>query len=75
MSDTIPATIVKNKFGQVIQQANQTGEPIFVEKRGRPVAVILSVESYNELARINVNDTVPQVEAAFGVVGRSRRFG
>ncbi len=44
------ATDVKNKFGQMLETAMT--EPIAIEKKGRPVAVIMSIKEYQRLAEI-----------------------
>ena len=44
------ATDVKNKFGQMLE-ATLT-EPIAIEKKGRPVAVIMSITEYQRLVEI-----------------------
>ena len=46
---TVSATDAKNRFGGVLHEVNQTGEPIVVEKDGKPVAVILSMDAYERL--------------------------
>lgn len=46
---TVSATDAKNRFGGVLHEVNQTGEPIVVEKDGKPVAVILSMDAYKRL--------------------------
>ncbi len=45
----MPATEVKNRFGQVLSEIRRTGGPIIVQRGGKPVAVILSIESYERL--------------------------
>jgi prevent-host-death family protein len=40
------ATEAKNRFGKVLREAAQYGEPIVVERDGKPVAVIMSIEAY-----------------------------
>lgn len=45
---SISAREAKNRFGYLIDTARQ--EPVFVEKHGRPVVVVLSVEDYERLA-------------------------
>ena len=47
--ETVSATDAKNRFGGVLREVNQTDEPIVVEKDGKPVAVILSIEAYERL--------------------------
>lgn len=45
--ETIAATEASNRFGQLLDLALQ--EPVTIEKKGRKVAVILSVEEYNRM--------------------------
>jgi len=40
----IPATEAKNRFGKLVEAAHR--EPVRISKKGRPVAVILSIEEY-----------------------------
>jgi prevent-host-death family protein len=44
------ATDVKNKFGQMLETAMT--EPISIEKKGRPVAVMMSIAEYQRLVDI-----------------------
>ncbi|MEX0827424.1 MAG: type II toxin-antitoxin system Phd/YefM family antitoxin [Haliea sp.] len=44
---TISAKDAKNSFGWLIDTAR--AEPVTVEKHGRPVVVVLSVEEYERL--------------------------
>ena len=41
------ATDIKNHFGQYLEESIL--EPVFIEKTGRPVAVMLSVKEYARL--------------------------
>jgi antitoxin Phd len=45
--ETIAATEASNRFGQLLDLALQ--EPVTIEKKGRQVAVILSVEEYHRM--------------------------
>ena len=45
---TLSAREAKNRFGYLIDTARQ--EPVSVEKHGRPVVVVLSIEDYERLA-------------------------
>jgi prevent-host-death family protein len=45
----LPATEVKNRFGQVLGEIARTGGPIIVERGGKAVAVILGIEAYRRL--------------------------
>ena len=44
---TIAAKEAKNRFGQMLDMAQ--GEPVSIQKHGRDVAVVLSVEEYQRL--------------------------
>lgn len=44
---TLSARDAKNRFGYLIDTARQ--EPVSVEKHGRPVVVVLSIEDYERL--------------------------
>jgi antitoxin Phd len=44
------ASEVKNRFGQMLETAMT--EPIAIEKKGRPVAVIISIQEYEQLTEI-----------------------
>lgn len=44
------ATIAKNKFGLLLD--NAMTEPVIIEKKGRPVAVVLSIGEYQRLTDI-----------------------
>ncbi len=46
---TIPATDAKNKFGELLEMIHK--EPVEISKKGRTVAVMLSIESYEEMAQ------------------------
>lgn len=43
----IPANEAKARFGQLLDTARR--EPVVIEKHGRPVAVVLSNEDFEEL--------------------------
>jgi len=46
---TFTASDAKNQFGRLLDAARR--RPITIEKNGRPVAVVLSLEDYNESER------------------------
>lgn len=48
---TLSARDAKNRFGYLIDTARQ--EPVSVEKHGRPVVVVLSVEDYELLTSVS----------------------
>ncbi|MEZ5489028.1 MAG: type II toxin-antitoxin system Phd/YefM family antitoxin [Gammaproteobacteria bacterium] len=43
----ISAKTAKNRFGQLVDTAR--AEPVTIEKHGRPVVVVLSIEEYERL--------------------------
>jgi prevent-host-death family protein len=43
----LTATEAKNKFGQVLEQAQR--HPVFIEKAGRRHSVVMSAEHYDQL--------------------------
>ena len=51
----------KNGFGLLIDTAR--AEPVTIEKHGRPVAVMLSVEEYERLKGQNLNPQTDRREA------------
>lgn len=46
---SMSAKDAKNEFGRLIDTAR--AEPVTIEKHGRPVVVVLSVEEYERIAR------------------------
>jgi len=64
----LPATEVKNRFGRVLREVTKTGGPIYVERDGKPVAVILSVREYERTRRVPLPvDKADLVRDAFGM--------
>ena len=50
----------KNGFGLLLDTAR--AEPVVIEKHGRPVVVVLSVEQYERLVGDNKNQAAPNEE-------------
>ena len=46
--DVKPLSDLKTKAGDIVRQAEETGRPVIITKHGRSVAVVLSVEAYDE---------------------------
>ena len=64
----LPATEVKNRFGRVLREVAKTGGPIYVERDGKPVAVILSVREYERTRRASLpTDKAELARHAFGM--------
>lgn len=60
------ATEAKNRFGKVLKEAARYGEPIIVERDGKPVAVIMSIEAY-EKNQANLPQPIKQLDEVFGM--------
>ena len=64
----LPATEVKNRFGRVLREVARSGGPIYVERDGKPVAVILSVRKYERARRAKLTPKkVESLRNAFGM--------
>lgn len=64
----LPATEVKNRFGRVLREVDKTGGPIYVERDGKPVAVIVSVREYERTKRRTLtSDKAELARNAFGM--------
>ena len=46
--DVKPLSDLKSKAGDIVRQAEETGRPVIITRHGRSVAVVLSVEAYDE---------------------------
>jgi len=51
----LPATEVKNRFGRVLREVVKSGGPIYIERDGKSVAVILSVREYERTRRVKLS--------------------
>ena len=60
----LSATEAKNRFGALLREVARTGGPVFVERDGRAVAVILSVGAYEETCRAGSLPVTEQAELA-----------
>jgi prevent-host-death family protein len=49
MTRTVSATEARIHFGDVLRAVHERGETIFVERSGKPQAVVLSIEEYERL--------------------------
>jgi prevent-host-death family protein len=64
----LPATEVKNRFGRVLREVARTGGPIYIERGGKPVAVILDLREYERTCREGTPPAATSLEeAAFGM--------
>lgn len=59
---TVNATQAKNQFGEILRRV-KSAAPVFIEKHGVPLAVVLDVESYRALANGARNAQQIQLDA------------
>lgn len=67
---TISAIDAKNRFGQLLDAAQR--QPVTVTKKGRPAAIMLSVEDYERIrgaARRRLFDTIGQTQKEAAMAG------
>lgn len=50
--DTVPAADAKTNFGALLDKAQR--EPVMISKNGRPVAVVMSADAYEEQQQIKI---------------------
>ena len=48
----LPVSEARNRLAEVIEEARRSGEPIFVTRRGRRVAVIMDPDAFDRLVDI-----------------------
>ena len=49
MRKIIPITDLQRQAGQLVNEANESGEPFIVTQRGRAAAVLMSVRQYEQI--------------------------
>lgn len=66
---TVSATEAKNRFGAMLREVTRTGGPLVITRVGRPVAVILSLASYEAVCRLPAlpDDRQELARSAFGM--------
>ena len=47
----VPATQAKNNFGDLLHKVCYDKTPILIEKNGRPMAVVMDIDQYQELKK------------------------
>jgi len=47
--DLRPISDLKSRGGEIVRQVTETGRPVYLTRHGRGVAVVLSVERFEEL--------------------------
>lgn len=64
------ANDAKRHFGRLLDEARR--EPISVQKHGRPVAVVLSVEDYDDFERVKRERLTAEVRAGLDELDRGK---
>jgi antitoxin YefM len=55
----VPAFEAKTHFGQLLDEVDHQGVRFVVERRGKPVAVILSVDEFEEMLEVSGEEADP----------------
>ena len=66
---TVTATDAKNRFGQLLEQAQR--KPVVIEKAGRRHSVLMSVEMYDRLMAIHQPAAARSAAEAPNAAGRA----
>ncbi|MBI2346794.1 MAG: type II toxin-antitoxin system Phd/YefM family antitoxin [Deltaproteobacteria bacterium] len=72
---TIPATKVKNSFGECLAQVTLGRDPLIVERHGRPIAVLVSYPVWQEVTGEQPVYRSAWVEMALELSEKIRRRG
>ena len=56
MKRTVSASEAQNNFGAIVQWAEKNQADVVVERRGKPAAVIISYEVYEDLTALRERD-------------------
>lgn len=57
MKRVVSATEARIRFGELIRRVVEEGEPVLVERGGKPYVVLLSVEEYERLKAAQKKET------------------
>ena len=57
----IPAAEAKTNFGALLEKAQR--EPLMISKKGRPVAVLMSMDEFEAHQRLKLNQLRQEVQA------------
>lgn len=72
MGRTISATEARVHFGEIVRSANETNQPIFIEKAGKEVAVLLSPYEYRRLVETKDDDWLELVQESQRIFAKNR---
>ena len=66
--EALSANEAKTQFGDLLLKAQQA--PIQINKNGKPVAVVISINEYEHMEALKLSVLKARVEAARGQIGR-----
>jgi prevent-host-death family protein len=67
---TMTATKAKDQLANLLERARTAGERIVIEKHGKPVAVLVSIEDLKRLERLDMLERAAQHRPLAGTVLR-----
>jgi prevent-host-death family protein len=67
---TVSSGDAKNRFGELLDTAQR--EPVTIEKHGRPVAVVLSVQDYEQIEAMKLDALRAKVQRGLADVEAGR---
>ncbi|MBF0447677.1 MAG: type II toxin-antitoxin system Phd/YefM family antitoxin [Magnetococcales bacterium] len=65
---TLAAREAKNRFGHLMDQAQR--EPVTIEKNGRPVAVVMSMDEYQQGQQLKLEQLQRDLEIGIAAADR-----
>ena len=70
MGKAIPATEAKTNFGTLLEMVQR--EPLTISKKGRPVAVLISMDEFEAHQRLKLEQLRREVEAGLADLGAGK---
>ncbi|MFZ1989688.1 MAG: type II toxin-antitoxin system Phd/YefM family antitoxin [Alphaproteobacteria bacterium] len=67
---SVSAADAKNKFGELIDAAQR--EPVTIEKHGRPVAVVMSQEEFEEIEALKLLWLKAEIQKGYDSIAAGR---
>jgi len=71
MATTISATEARIHFGELMRRVVERGEPVIVERGGKPEVVVLSIAEYERLRTSQTSDWRTALNVAHEMVPRA----
>ena len=70
MEKAIPATEAKTNFGALLEMVQR--EPLTISKKGRPVAVLISMDEFEAHQRLKLEQLRREVQAGLADLGAGK---